>query len=101
MTLKNKGVGELPSQRLDSHQNSVQNGMVERFTVFMATISVQNFNFYATATSCPLDENAKKDQKTKKLRKAGQAMACERAAKAGHAYFPKQSLTVGVLTVLY
>ena len=62
----------MPSSRLDSHRNSVQNGMVERFTAFMATIFVPNFNFYAAATFCPLDGNGKKEQKTKKLRKAGQ-----------------------------
>ena len=62
----------MPSSRLDSHRISVQNGMVERFTAFMATIFVPNFDFYAAATFCPLDENGKKEQKTKKLRKVGQ-----------------------------
>ena len=74
MTFRNKGFGEMPSSRLDSHRNSVQNGMVERFTAFMATIFVPNFNFYAAATFCPLDGNGKKEQKTKKLRKAGQEL---------------------------
>ena len=36
MTFQNKGFGEMPSSRLDSHRNSVQNGMVEKFTAFMA-----------------------------------------------------------------
>ena len=67
----------MPSSRLDSHRNSVQNGMVERFTAFMAPIFVQNFNLYAAATFCPLDGNGKKDQKTKKLQKAGQDESCE------------------------
>ena len=56
----------MPSSRLDSHRNSVQNGMVERFTAFMATIFVPNFNFYAAATFCPLDGTGKKEQKTVK-----------------------------------
>ena len=43
MTFRNKGFGEMSSSRLDSHRNSVQNGMVERVTAFMATIFVQNF----------------------------------------------------------
>ena len=42
----------MPSSRLDSHQNSVQNGMVDKFIAFMATIFVPNFNFYVTATFC-------------------------------------------------
>ena len=42
----------MPLSRLDSHQNSVQNGMVEKFTAFMATIFVPNFRFYVTATFC-------------------------------------------------
>ena len=50
MTFQNKGFGEMPSSRLDSHQNSVQNGMVERFTAFMATIFVPNFNVDAATT---------------------------------------------------
>ena len=49
----------------------MQNGMVEIFTAFMATIFVLNFNFYAAATFYPLDGNGKKKNK-KKLRKAGQ-----------------------------
>ena len=61
MTFQNKGVGEMPSSRLDSHRNSVQNGMAERLTAFMATIFVPNFNLYAAATFCPLDGNGKKD----------------------------------------
>ena len=72
MTFRNKGFGEMPSSRLDSHRNSVQNGMVERLTALMATIFVPNFNFYAAATFCPLDGSGKKEQKTKKLRKACQ-----------------------------
>ena len=42
----------MPSSRLDSRRNSVQNGMVEKFTAFMATIFVPNFRFYVTATFC-------------------------------------------------
>ena len=45
MTFQNKGLGEMPSARLDSHRDSVQNGMVEKFTAFMATIFVPNFRF--------------------------------------------------------
>ena len=52
MTFQNKGFGEMPSSRLDSRRNSVQNGMVEKFTVFMATIFMPNFRFYVTATFC-------------------------------------------------
>ena len=72
MTFQNKGFGEMPSSRLDSHRNSVQFGMVESFTAFTATIFVPIFSFYAAATFCPLDGNCKNEQKTKKLRKAGQ-----------------------------
>ena len=64
MTSQSKGFGEMPSSRLDSHRNSMQNGMVERlerFTAFVATIFATNFNFYAAATFCPLDENGKKE----------------------------------------
>ena len=75
MTFRNKGFGEMPSSRLDSHRNSVQDGMVERFIAFMATIFVPNFNSYAAATFCPLDGNGNKEQKTKKLRKAVQDMS--------------------------
>ena len=64
----------MPSSRLDSHRNSVQNGMVERFTAFTATIFVPNFSFYVAATFCPLDGNCKNEQKTKKLREAGQGL---------------------------
>ena len=35
----------------------------------MATIFVPNFNFYASATFCPLDENGKKNQKLKNFEK--------------------------------
>ena len=62
LTFQNQGFGKTPSSRLDSHRNSMQNGMVERFTAFMATIFVANFNFYAAATFCPLDGNGKKEQ---------------------------------------
>ena len=75
MTLQNNGCGEMSSSRLDSHRNSVQNGMVERFTAFTATIFVPNFSFYVAATFCPLDGNCKNDQKTKKLREEGQDAA--------------------------
>ena len=34
---QNKGSGEMPSSRLDSHRNSRQFGMVERFTAFIGT----------------------------------------------------------------
>ena len=74
MTFQNKGFGEMPSSRLDSHRNSVQNGMVERFTALTATIFVPNFSFYVAATFCPLNGNCKNEQKTKKLREAGQAL---------------------------
>ena len=63
----------MPSSRLDSRRNSVQFGMVESFTAFTATIFVPIFSFYVAATFCPLDGNCKNEQKTKKLRKAGQA----------------------------
>ena len=33
------GAGEKPTPRLDSHQNSVQNGMVDNLCVLTATIS--------------------------------------------------------------
>ena len=56
----------MPSSRLDSHRNSVQNGMVENVTVFMATISVPNFSFYVAATFCPLDGNTAKAHKRTK-----------------------------------
>ena len=73
MTFQNKGFGEMPSSRLDSHRNSVQNGMVERFTAFTATIFVPNFSFYVAATFCPLDGNCKYDNNNKRLnREAGQ-----------------------------
>ena len=52
MPFQNKGFGEMPSSRLDSHLNPVQNGMVEKFTAFMATIFVPNFRVYVTATFC-------------------------------------------------
>ena len=75
MIFRHKGFGNIPSSRLDSHRNSVQNGMVERFTAFMATIFLPNLDFYAAATFCPLDGNDKKEQKTQKLQKAGQGTA--------------------------
>ena len=74
-TFQNKGSGEMPSSRLDSHRNSVQFGMVERFTAFTATIFVPNFSFHVAANFCPLYGNCKNEQKTKKLRKAGQDWA--------------------------
>ena len=88
MTLRNEGFGEMPSSRLDSHRNSVQNGMVERFTAFMAAIFVPNFNFYAAATFCPLDGNGKKEQETKKLRKAGQDISKTNSRGTYQATFP-------------
>ena len=41
------------SSRLDSHRNSVQNGMVEKVTAFMTTIFVPIFRFYVTAIFLP------------------------------------------------
>ena len=80
MTFRNKGFGEMPSSPLDSHQNSVQNGTVERLIALMATIFVLNFNFYAAATLCPLDGNGKTDNKNiKNLRKAGQGVGARGA----------------------
>ena len=73
MTFQNKGFGEMPSSRLDSHRNSVQNCMVESFWALTATVFVPNLSFYVTATFCPLDGNCKNEQKTKKLREVGQA----------------------------
>ena len=61
----------MPSSRLDSHRNSVQNGMVERFTAFKATIFVPNFSFYVAATFCPLDGNCKNDNKNSKTSRSG------------------------------
>ena len=69
MTFRNKGFGEMPSSRLDSHRNSVQNGMVERFTAFTVTIFVPDFSFHAAH----LTETAKRS-KNKKLREAGQVV---------------------------
>ena len=66
MTFQNKGFGEMPSSRLDSHRNSVQFGMVERFTAFTATIFVPNFSFHVAANFWPLYGNCKNKQKTKK-----------------------------------
>ena len=77
MTFRNKGFDEMPSPRLGSHQNSVQNGMVERLTAFMATIFVPNFKFYAAATFCPLDRNEKKEQKNYKKKKSGSRIGFE------------------------
>ena len=54
----------MPWSWLDSHRNSVQNGVVERFTAFMATIFVPDYNIYAAAIFCSLDGNGKKDKKT-------------------------------------
>ena len=62
----------MPLSRLDKHRNSVQNGMVESFTAFTATVFVPIFSFYVAATFCPLDGNCKNDKKTKKLQKASQ-----------------------------
>ena len=45
MTFQNKGFGEMPSARLDSHRNSVQNGMVESSGHFTGTIFVNFFDF--------------------------------------------------------
>ena len=50
MTFQNKGFGEMPSSRLDSHRNAMQNGMVEKFTAFTATIFMPIFRFFVTAT---------------------------------------------------
>ena len=45
MTLQNKGFGEMPSARLDSRRNSVQNGVVESFPALTGTIFVNFFDF--------------------------------------------------------
>ena len=45
MTFQNKGFGEIPSARLDSHRNSVQNGVVESFPALMGTVFVNVFDF--------------------------------------------------------
>ena len=45
MTFQNKGVGEMPSARLDSRRNSVQNGVVESFPALTGTIFVNVFDF--------------------------------------------------------
>ena len=55
----------MPSSWLDSHRNSVQNGMVERFTALTATIFAPNFSFHVAASLCPLYGNCKNAQKTK------------------------------------
>ena len=44
---QNKGFGKIPSARLDSHQNSVNNGPDESFPALTATILV-NFLKYQT-----------------------------------------------------
>ena len=64
----------MPSSQLDSHQNSMQNLMVESFWALTATAFVPNFRFYVTATFCPLDENCKNEQKIKKLLEGGQGL---------------------------
>ena len=91
MTFRNTGFGEMPSSRLDSHQNSVQNGMVERFAAFTATIFMPTFSFYVAATFCPLDGNCKSVQKAKQLREAGQVKKGNSflgQAVAGHGCWP-------------
>ena len=45
MAFQNKGFGEMPSARLDSHRNSVQNGVVESFPAPTGTIFVNGFDF--------------------------------------------------------
>ena len=45
MTFQNNGFGKMPSARLDSHQNSVQNGVVVSFPALAATISVNFLTF--------------------------------------------------------
>ena len=45
MTFQNKGFGEMPSARLDSRRNSVQNGVVESFPALTGTIFVNVFDF--------------------------------------------------------
>ena len=40
MTFQNQGFGEMPSARLASHRNSVQNGVVESFPTLTGTIFV-------------------------------------------------------------
>ena len=62
----------MPSPRLDSHRNSVQNGVVERFTAFTATIFVPNLNFVCHRHFSPNRRKRQKRTKKTKLRKAGQ-----------------------------
>ena len=45
MTSQNTGFGETPSSRLDSHRNSVQNGIVDSSGHFTGTIFVNFFDF--------------------------------------------------------
>ena len=42
----------MPSSRLDSHRDSVQNGMLEKLIAFMVTIPVLIFRCYVTAIVC-------------------------------------------------
>ena len=44
MTCQNKGFGEMPSARLDSHRNSVRNGVVESFPALTGTIFMNIFD---------------------------------------------------------
>ena len=46
MTLQNKGFGEMPPARLDSHRNSVQNGAVESFPALTGTLFANVFHFW-------------------------------------------------------
>ena len=64
----------MPSSRLDSHRKSVQNGMVERFTAFMATIYVPNFNCMPPPLFAHLTETAKSSNKLKNFEKRAKYM---------------------------
>ena len=45
MTFQDKGFGKIPSARLDSHQNSVQNGLVKSFPALTPTIFMNFLDF--------------------------------------------------------
>ena len=54
---------EILSSQLDSHRNSVHNGMVEKLNALMATIFVTNFRFYVTATFADPDSQKRRRRK--------------------------------------
>ena len=83
LTFRNKGFGEMPSSRLNSNRNSVQNGMVERFTAFMATIFASNFNCMPPPLFAHLTETAKRSKKLKSFEKRVKYLsACSTTARA-------------------